>query len=333
MIAVTLLSIIIPVKNEGTNLIELCKSIVRQCCKEHFEVVIVDDSDPKYEEYVAKCFDTMRNAGVNVRLLRGGQQGVGVAMYRGLVATNSVYVLFLDADNILRENFMLKTVPLLEKSSFVSMLSKGVILRGWRGLYYAGQLPAVLRRGLIFHRKYGFVNILYIWQRDLILASSKIMYSKLSLLDQIDLRRLEEIHIIKTKNHVHIDEVLIENHRHVYEAYNLGFIYGRLRWYWTACGNMEGILRLADVKIYLLLLPLIILLMTILSIILGFKLLLTLISLYLTFLGITEVSARISHKYPLIEFITGTVWLPTYLIVKSILAYAVIISLVKHDIG
>lgn len=49
-----LFSIIVPVKNEGLNIIELCESIARQCYKEYFEVAIVDDSDPKYEAYVAK---------------------------------------------------------------------------------------------------------------------------------------------------------------------------------------------------------------------------------------------------------------------------------------
>jgi glycosyltransferase involved in cell wall biosynthesis len=103
---VVIFSIIVPVKNEGRNLIELCESIARQCCKEYFGVVIVDDSDPGYEEYVARCINTMKGVGVNVKLLRGERQGVGVAMYKGLMIANGTYILFLDADNILREDFM-----------------------------------------------------------------------------------------------------------------------------------------------------------------------------------------------------------------------------------
>jgi len=320
-----LLSIIIPIKNEGQNLIELCKSIARQCCKEYFEVVIVDDSDPEYEEYVAKCINIMNNANVNAKLLRGGQRGVGAAMYKGLTATNSVYVLFLDADNILREDFMSKVIPLLTKGSFVSILLKSVILRGWRGLYYASQLLATLRKGLVFHRRYGFVNILYIWQRDLVLMLSKIMYPKLSLLDQIDLKKLIELHITKTKNHEHINEALIEDHRHVYEAYNLDFIYRRLRWYWLSFGNVKNVLKLRDVRMYLLLLPLAILLIIALILMLGFKLLLTLTILYLALLVVTEVFAPQS---PLIELITGITWLPMLLIVKSALTYTLIINMI-----
>jgi hypothetical protein len=159
------------------------------------------------------------------------------------------------------------------------------------------------------------------------------MYSKLSLLDQIDVRKLIELHITKTKNHGHIDEVLIEGHRHVYEAYNLSFIYRRLRWYWGVFRTTRDILKLIDVKMYLLLLPLTITLTIVLAVTLGSELLLALIFVYLVLLGITEVLARLSHKDPLIEIVVSITWLPAYLIVKSILAYAVIISLVKHDIG
>jgi glycosyltransferase involved in cell wall biosynthesis len=115
-----LLSIVIPVKNEGKNLIEFCGSIARQCCREYFEVVIVDDSDPEYEEYVTRCINTMKGVGVNVKLLRGERRGVGVAMYKGLMIANGMYVLFLDADNISREVFMSKIIPLLilAKGSF-----------------------------------------------------------------------------------------------------------------------------------------------------------------------------------------------------------------------
>jgi glycosyltransferase involved in cell wall biosynthesis len=90
-----LLLIVIPVKDEGQNLIELCESIARQCCKEYFEVVIVDDSDPEYEEHVTRCINIMKGVGVNVKLLRGERQGVDVAIYKGLMVANGIYALFL----------------------------------------------------------------------------------------------------------------------------------------------------------------------------------------------------------------------------------------------
>jgi glycosyltransferase involved in cell wall biosynthesis len=330
---VAILSIIVPIKNEGKILIEFCGSIARQCCKEYFEVVIVDDSDPGYEEYVTKCINIMKSVGVNVKLLRGERQGVGVAMYKGLMIANGKYTLFLDADNILREDFMLKIIPLLTKGSFISALSKSIILRGWRGLYYANQLLATLRKGLMFHRRYGFVNIFYIWRRDLVSALSKIMYPKLSLLDQIDIRKLIKLHEAKSKNRGHVDEALIEEHRHAHEAYNLSFIYRRLKWYWGVFRTIRDVLKLIDVKVYLLFLPLTITLLIVLVITVGSELLLALIFVYLVLLGITEVLARLPHKDPLIEVVVGITWLPAYFIVKSLLAYAVIISLIKRGAG
>jgi len=328
-----LLSIIIPVRNEGENLIEFCVSIARQCCKEYFEVVIVDDSDPGYEKYVTRCINIMKGVGVNVKLLRGERQGVGVAMYKGLMIANGTHILFLDVDNILREDFMLKVIPLLTKGSFVSVLLKGIILRGWRGLYYASQLLATLRKGLVFHRRYGFVNILYIWRRDLVSVLSQIMYPKLSLLDQIDLRKLIKLHEARSKNREHVDEVLIEDHRHAHEAYNLNFIYRRLKWYWGVFRTVRDVLKLTDVKVYLFLLPSTITLLIVLAITVGYELLLALVFMYLVLLGITEVLARLPHKNPLIEVVVSITWLPAYLIVKSILAYAVIISLIKRGVG
>jgi len=140
------------------------------------------------------------------------------------------------------------------------------------------------------------------------------------------------LHEARSKDRGHVDEVLIEDHRHAHEAYNLSFIYRRLRWYWSVFKAIRDVLNSVDVKVYLLLLPLTITLLIVLAITVGSELLVALIFVYLVLLGITEVLAHLSHKDPLIEIVVSITWLPAYLIVKSILAYAVIISLVKHDI-
>jgi hypothetical protein len=130
-----------------------------------------------------------------------------------------------------------------------------------------------------------------------------------------------------------VDEVLIEDHRHAHEAYNLSFIYRRLRWYWGVFRTIRDVLKLIDAKVYLLLPPLTITLLIVLAITIGSKLLLALISIYLVLLGITETIARLPRKDPLIELFVSITWLPTYLIIKSILAYAVMVSLVKRGVG
>jgi hypothetical protein len=94
-----------------------------------------------------------------VKVLREEQQRVGVDMYKGLTVANGIYALFLDADNMLGEDFMSKMIPLLTKGLFVSVLSKGVILRGWRGLYHSNQLLATLRKGLVFYALYLYSRL------------------------------------------------------------------------------------------------------------------------------------------------------------------------------
>ena len=122
-----LLSIVLPVKNEGANLMMICESISQQPYKDFFEVVLVDDSDPQYEVYVSRCFDLLARAGVKVKRLRGSGAGVGDAMFIGLKASEVEHVLFLDTNNILTHNFMASIINHLKEGAFVSFLSKSII--------------------------------------------------------------------------------------------------------------------------------------------------------------------------------------------------------------
>jgi glycosyltransferase involved in cell wall biosynthesis len=319
-----LLSVVIPIKNEKENLIKLCKSIAIQCCKEAFEVIIIDDSEPEYENYVGECIDILKSAKVNVRHFRGEGKGVGTAMFKGLLGAEGVYIIFLDADNILRENFMSRVRPLLTDGLFISFFSKGIILKQSKGLYYANQFVAALRKGLFFNRRYGFINNLYIWHRELILTFSELKNPKISLLDQIDLKKLIELHIVKIKRYHSIDEILVEDHRYIYEAHDVDFIYKRLKWYWCSFNSLKEVLKFKDLKIYLLLLPVIVATMYIIGILIGIKFLIILIALYLLLLIITE---KLAHKNPLAELVTGVIWLPVLLVIKGILAYIILIKL------
>ena len=57
-----LLSIVIPTKNEEDSFRTLCGSLLKQAHKEFFEVVMVDDIDPHYEECVKIYVDALRGA-------------------------------------------------------------------------------------------------------------------------------------------------------------------------------------------------------------------------------------------------------------------------------
>ena len=103
-----------------------------------------------------------------MKRLRGSGAGVGDAMFIGLKASEGKYVFFLDADNILTHNFMANVINHLK-----SFFSKSVISRKIPALFYAEQLRALIRRGLRFDWKYGFVNILYIWRKDILSCNAR----------------------------------------------------------------------------------------------------------------------------------------------------------------
>ncbi|MGB9831390.1 MAG: glycosyltransferase family 2 protein, partial [Fervidicoccus fontis] len=260
-----LLSIVLPVRNETYNLLEVCKSISAQRSREVFEVIIVDDSDPEYEVFVKKCVEDLRSSNVDVEWVKGSRRGVGIAMLSGLERARGDYVFFIDTDNVLERDFMETVTPLLNKGYFVSLLSKSVISRCCRSLFYAQQLLSTLRGGLNFNRAYGFVNTLYIWQRNILLREARVRRPEISLLDDLGPANLVALHR-KLLRHYHIDKVLVKDVRHVYEKFDAMFIYKRLKWYYNDYGSLA---TKKDYLIALLIAPLTIIAMAFLMTYLG----------------------------------------------------------------
>ena len=315
-----LISIVLPVRNEGDNLVMVCRSISQQVYKDLFEVVLVDDSVPQYEEYVSQCLEVLNKAGIRAKWLRGSGTGVGDAMLIGLKASEANYVFFLDSDNVLTSNFMSSIVSHLKEGAFVSFLSKSATSRGILALFYAEQLRGLIRRSLRFDWRYGFVNVLYIWRRDILLRNVKIMYPKISLLDQIDLKSLINQQIAECRNYIHIRDVVLDI-RHIIEDYDLKFIYRRLSWYYSSHESLRKMLKLGDVKLALLL-PIILAAAIIpLLLVSPIRILYTLLALYVLLLIATS---RIRTKKLLLQVIVGAMWLPIFLIVKSLLTYIIV---------
>lgn len=325
----TILTIVIPTKNEGVNLKILCESLSRQSFKELFEVIIVDDSDPHYEKLVTSCISVLEDAGVKVRYLKGCGKGVGAAMLKGLEASNGRYVLFLDADNVLEENFMLEVMPLLVRGMFVSFLSRSIISKGFTGLFYANQLLATLKGRLRFHKKYGFVNTLYIWRKDVIMKMAKLSNFKLSLLDQLNLNDLIKKNVAESKGYTHIDKVLVEDIRHIFNNFDHVFIYNRLKWYWGSVGGIREVLRLKDFKMAILILPLAVFL-----VLLSYMLLSAAnpaIPMVIAILYVFALTSTFKVKScnPFIQLLLAILWLPLLTLVKSVIVYVFLYTMIK----
>ena len=321
-----LLSFVIPIKNERENLIYLCKSIAQQIVRESFEVVIIDDSDDPYKDAVRKCLDTLNSSNVNVRYAKGLGNGVGSAMFLGLSSSRGLYVFFLDADNILAPNFTEEVLPLLNAGFFVSFLSKSLDeVKGVPGLLYASNLLATLRKGLKFDSRYGFVNTLFIWRRDLLLKSAELKYPRLSLLDQINLGKLIEEHE-KNQPRTHVDKVLVYDARHKFDAITPSFIYHRLLWYYSALTEKNGLKKafLRKDPVILLSVPPITAFIIALTALYFPLVALTLISTYALIVASTM---KVKSEKPLLQLLLGILWLPLIIILRGLILTVVLIKL------
>ncbi|MEM1568454.1 MAG: glycosyltransferase family 2 protein [Saccharolobus sp.] len=325
------LSLILPIKDEGENLIHTCESIAQQTGKESFEVVVVDDSDIPYKIVVERCLEILSANGVNVSYIRGSGSGVGSAMFLGLSLSRGLYIFFLDADNILAPNFMKEILPLINKGFFVSFLSKNLDeVKGNPGLLYAYNLLSTLRKGLEFNFKHGFVNTLFVWRKDLFSQSVDLKYPRLSLLDQIDLGELIRKHE-KSQPRVHVDKILVYDARHKFNALTPLFIYRRLLWYYSAIAENNGMKNTflkKDPFVLLSIPPTIALFIAFIALHFPHVML----ALILTYILIIVSTIRVKTKRPLLQLVLGILWIPLLLILKGLALTCVLTKLVIKQI-
>ncbi|MEM4005822.1 MAG: glycosyltransferase family 2 protein, partial [Desulfurococcaceae archaeon] len=235
-----LLSIVLPVRNEP-RLMDLCSALSEQDHKDLFQVIIVDESDPDYREITMKCYEELQKSGVNAKLILNAERhGVGFSMVQGLLNAEGDYVFFLDADNKPDKSFIKRIV---EEISILGDQERTIALSFLAIPRYKRELSNILLLlpslylacilgGLKYDKNHGFVNILRVFKREVLVnkVGAELDNFALSYLDNPTIYR--KLRAILANNVTrHIDEALVEDVRHVFEDFSMKFLYVRMKWY------------------------------------------------------------------------------------------------------
>jgi hypothetical protein len=114
-----LVSIIVPCYNQAHFLDEALQSVLNQSYI-YWECIIVNDGSPDNTEDKAKewCAKDKR-----FRYLYKKNGGLSSARNAGIKISKGTYILPLDSDDILHEDFLVKTVPVLQNDSSLAIVS------------------------------------------------------------------------------------------------------------------------------------------------------------------------------------------------------------------
>jgi glycosyltransferase involved in cell wall biosynthesis len=102
-----LVSVVVPCHNQGRYLEEALQSVFSQTYP-HIEIVVVDDGSDDATASIARGFDD------RIRFMRQQNRGASAARNLGLSVCSGAYVQFLDADDKLEPNKILRQVEFLE---------------------------------------------------------------------------------------------------------------------------------------------------------------------------------------------------------------------------
>ncbi|OQZ02636.1 MAG: hypothetical protein B6D35_00945 [Candidatus Brocadia sp. UTAMX2] len=110
-VAEPLVSVIIPCYNQSNYLSEAVESVVHQGYK-NWECIIVNDGSPDDAACVAELL-IQKYPDKRIRLVNQVNQGLSSARNAGIKAANGEYILPLDADDLIHQDMLQKTVSLL----------------------------------------------------------------------------------------------------------------------------------------------------------------------------------------------------------------------------
>lgn len=115
----TLVSIIVPCYNQAHFLNDSLQSVLNQSYP-HWECIIVNDGSPDDTAEVAQqwCDQDAR-----FKYLEQNNEGLSSARNEGIDNSKGLFILPLDADDILNPDYLIKTVPILEQNTELGIVS------------------------------------------------------------------------------------------------------------------------------------------------------------------------------------------------------------------
>src|SRR4051794_7687685 len=105
------LMIVIPCYNDGHYLVDAIQSVEEQPTPKIRDVIIVDDGST--DERTLRVLSELRDRGYHV--IRQANQGLAAARNAAIRAARTDYVLPLDADNKVHENYLTTAIELLDR--------------------------------------------------------------------------------------------------------------------------------------------------------------------------------------------------------------------------
>ncbi len=137
-------SIIIPCFNQGKYIEDTIDSVLKQTYQ-NFEIIVINDGST--DEFTNEILKNLKNE--KTKVLHTINKGVCHARNIGVKHATGKYLLFLDADDLLDNTFLEKTLNIFETKSNISIVTTGVMMFDAENFEF--KLPEFNFRELLVH--------------------------------------------------------------------------------------------------------------------------------------------------------------------------------------
>jgi glycosyltransferase involved in cell wall biosynthesis len=150
------LSIIIPVYNVSKYIEKCILSVLNNNLEQGYEIIVIDDASPDNSVEIVKG---MMEIYPQIKLFRQENKGLGGARNKGVDNAKGQYVLFLDADDYLKENALVSVLD-FSKQNALDILEYGAVGVTEEGaeVYRNSQSSSTILRGTEYLAAIHYMN-------------------------------------------------------------------------------------------------------------------------------------------------------------------------------